>query len=862
VTPCTWTTLSSGLPRVAVLSLKLHEPSRTLRAATHGRGAWDLALNNFTFSGPHLSAITAPAPASANSGGTQFTLTVNGSGLTGGTIQFGGTALSATGTASDTSLSGIVPTALLATGTVQITVQVGSATSNSLAFPILGGAPTITSITPSSTPVQLNPSTNVTIQLAGTNFTSNPKVLFNGAQNGITVLLPGSGCALPTCLKATLPASLLGPYGSTNDVAVFVPPPGGGQSAAKQFKVAAPAPPNDAIGNAINVTDLYYIDTEDTSGATTEASDPTPPCVTQFSAAQGNTGGQLNGRYNTIWYKFTPQFSANVQLTTDYFASSYDTVLSIWSGSPTKLNNIACNDDIAPGVIQSQLLAIPLSAGTTYYMMVSSFGPPDPNPVALGGFSGFQLIYNGGVTPTPTLSSISPASVKSGDPAVTLTVVGSGFLNGASVLFVDPSVGITTEPTVFVSPTQLTATIPANAILLPGTYQVEVTNPLPSSPSSPLNLVVDVGTYPVPTLSLISPNSAVAGTLQPVTIFAAGTNLASNAVLNFNGTAEQITSFGHGSLQAVVPPSALANPGSVQVTVSNPTPGGGPSNSLPFTISVPNPVPTITAINPNSTPVNTAIPVSITGTGFLYGASVCVAFPSGLSCNPAAYISSTQLSANVYVNSIATGTYPLYVVDPAPGGTSAPFSFAVTGPPDFSITAGGTTSVTVPAGTTANFTNAITVAALNGFSSAVMLTCSLPASATKTNCTVSPNSFTTGSGTASVAVGTTSRGFVLPPGLVWRVRPVPYALPAMLLMCLLILLQLARTRRQKFAKVWPAVGLFLLVLIQMGGCGGGGGYTVPPPPPPTGTPAGTYTVTVTATSGNLTHTTTLSLTVQ
>src|SRR5207302_648039 len=35
-TACSWNTLGAGLPNVAVLSLKLHEPSRTLVAATHG----------------------------------------------------------------------------------------------------------------------------------------------------------------------------------------------------------------------------------------------------------------------------------------------------------------------------------------------------------------------------------------------------------------------------------------------------------------------------------------------------------------------------------------------------------------------------------------------------------------------------------------------------------------------------------------------------------------------------------------------------------------------------------------------------------------------------------------------------------
>ena len=39
-----WSTLGSGFPRVAVFGLALHRPTRTLRAATHGRSMWDLSL--------------------------------------------------------------------------------------------------------------------------------------------------------------------------------------------------------------------------------------------------------------------------------------------------------------------------------------------------------------------------------------------------------------------------------------------------------------------------------------------------------------------------------------------------------------------------------------------------------------------------------------------------------------------------------------------------------------------------------------------------------------------------------------------------------------------------------------------------
>jgi hypothetical protein len=256
-----------------------------------------------------------------------------------------------------------VPASLLTlAGTPKITVAVSpTQTSNSITFSILAAIPTLTSINPNSTPVQTNPSTPVQIQLTGTNFSSNVKILFNGLQAGITVAAPTTSCSLPTCLTATLPAALLGPFGSTNDITVLNTPPGGGQSKALTFTVVAPPPPNDNFANAINITTLSFNDVQDSSGATTETTDPVPPssCVQQFTAAQGNTGGHPNGVYNTIWYKFTPAFSANLDVYTGSFAnltpnnSNYDTVLSIWTGTQGGLTNVACNDDTAPGIILS-----------------------------------------------------------------------------------------------------------------------------------------------------------------------------------------------------------------------------------------------------------------------------------------------------------------------------------------------------------------------------------------------------------------------------------------------------------------------------------------------------------------------------
>jgi hypothetical protein len=539
--PCTWSTLGTGLPRAAVFSLRLHEASRTLRAATHGRGAWDIVLNNFSFSGPHISSIT---PISANAGGTSLALTVNGSGLTGGAVQWNGATTGvATTQVSDTQLTASIAASLLSVaGTPPITVKVGSQTSNSLPFAVLGGTPKITSIVPASTPVQTPiPSTNVTIQINGTGFSSAAKVLFNGAQNGITVSAPTGSCPLPTCVRATLPANLLGPFGSTNDIEVSNLPPGGGRSNVQTFKVAAPPPPNDNFANAINITQLNFSDTQDSSGATTESSDPVPPCANQFTVAQGNTGGYPNGAYNTIWYKFTPQFSAPLSM--DTIGSSYDTVLSVWTGTQGSLTQVACNDDINPHVvIQSQLTGVALTAGTTYYIMVSSFGPPDSNPVALGGGAFFHFSFNSGIYPAPTLSSILPTTANSGDPDLTLTLTGSNFFSGAGVQFVNSTTSFGSAlTTTFVSSTKLTAVLPASAITLPGSFLVSVNNPFPNDgPSASLPFTVNLGTYPVPTLNFVYPTTIIAGSL-PFSISASGTNFAPGAVLNFNGLPKATT---------------------------------------------------------------------------------------------------------------------------------------------------------------------------------------------------------------------------------------------------------------------------------------------------------------------------------
>lgn len=432
---CTWNTLGTGLPNVAVLSLKLHEASRTLVAGTHGRGAWSLVLANFSFPlGPHVSSIS---PISAQVGSASFTLTVDGSGLTGATaVQWkaGGITTALTPTAVTASqVTTTVPTSLLAVGgTAQVSVSVGATNSNSLTFGVLSAPPTISSVSPTSAPVNTN---GQAITVAGTNFATNSQVILNpdfipgpGQPNG-QVLIPTTFVS-STQLSATIPASFLANFGSTNSVGVRTPPPGGGTTSGPPpagtgttplptFVVVAPPPANDNFANAINITPNSFTDTKDTSAATTETTDPNPGAVGSPPCVQGTT---TNGRSNSIWYKFTPTSSGTLDLTAT--GSNYDTVLSIWTGSPGSFTFVACNNGLVnPGIVLvSQLHGVLLSANTTYFIMVSSFGPPDPNPVAFGAMNVLNFTF----TPPPfTLTAQAPTSVTvtAGNPATYMVAV-------------------------------------------------------------------------------------------------------------------------------------------------------------------------------------------------------------------------------------------------------------------------------------------------------------------------------------------------------------------------------------------------------------------------------------------------------
>jgi hypothetical protein len=99
----------------------------------------------------------------------------------------------------------------------------------------------------------------------------------------------------------------------------------------------------------------------------------------------------------------------------------------------------------------------------------------------------------------PQLSAVTPASAEAGGAAFTLTVDGANFVNGSVVQWNGAA-----RPTTFVSPTRLTAGIPATDIAAQGSALLTVANPAPDGGTSnaltfqvgpaPPRLLTDEGT--------------------------------------------------------------------------------------------------------------------------------------------------------------------------------------------------------------------------------------------------------------------------------------------------------------------------------------------------------------------------------
>lgn len=181
--------------------------------------------------------------------------------------------------------------------------------------------------------------------------------------------------------------------------------------------------------------------------------------------------------------------------------------------------------------------------------------------------------------PVPVALTLSPSSAAAGGSSFTLTVNGSSFISSSIVKWNGTSL-----TTTYVSASQIKATVPAANIASGGTATVTVFNPTPGGgTSSGLTFTITSSNNPLPVALSMSPSSAAKGG-SSFTLAVTGNSFISSSVVKWNGTSLTTTYVSASQLNATVPAANIATVGTATVTVFTPTPGGGTSAGLTFTI--------------------------------------------------------------------------------------------------------------------------------------------------------------------------------------------------------------------------------------------------------------------------------------
>ena len=653
--------------------------------------------------------------------------------------------------------------------------QDGAGTSNPV--------PAITTLQPSSATAG---SGAFTLTVSGSRFVNGAAVNFNGNARTTTFV---SATQVTASILATDVATA-----GTPSVTVTNPGPGGGASNALTFTI------NAGTNNPV-------------------------PTLTALQPSSATAAGAAF----TLTVTGTNFISASV-------VKWNGTALVTTFGSATQLTAAVPASDIATAGTASVTVFNPTPGGGTSRALTFTINAAANNPV-------------------PTVTTLQPSSGNASGAAFTLTVNGTNFISSSVVQWKGSN-----RTTTFVSATRLTAAILATDIASPGTASVTVFNPTPGGgTSSALTFTINAAANnPVPTLTAFQPSSASAGGAA-FTLTVTGTNFISTSAVHWNGVA-LTTTFGSATqLTAAVPASDIATAGTASVTVFNPTPGGGTSTSLTFTINAAanNPVPTLTALQPSSaTAGGTAFTLTVTGTNFVSSSAVKW---NGVALTTT-FGSATQLTAAVPASDIATsGSAAVTVFNPTPGGgASTALTFTIG---DFTISS-PTGPQTIVAGQSATFT--IATAAVGTFINSISFTATgLPAG---TGVTFSPTSVSAGAST-TMTVTTTARNAVPTRSPATPRGPsIPGSLPGLMIslaMATAMLLAGARFAKtaQRPARYFASAAALILLLVSLGylsACSGG----FPNAGSNTGTPAGSSTITVTGTSGTDTHTTTVKLVVQ
>jgi hypothetical protein len=632
--------------------------------------------------------ISSLVPTSISPGSPSFDLIVNGDGfIDGSTVLWGGSARETTYVSPTQLKAKILAADVITAGSASVTVFTpapGGGTSNVLVFDFTGSStgPVITSLSPGTKVVG---SSQFILTVNGAGFIKDlSQVEWNGMARK-TVYVSG------TQVRGTiLQADVASPC--TAKVTVFNP--GEGRSNEKTFivtprqpTITGLSPPSVYRGNPdldLTVAGTYFFDGSivkwNGEGLTTAyVSDKqlraTVPAVKLASPGIGKITV-----YNPVGEGGFTSTARNFEIQSPSPVLSGLAPSSAWMGDPgftltvtgsgfVPESRIRWNGEDRPTAYISateMTATIPATDLATEGSVPVVVFSPTPG----GGTSAAQTFTIIRPNPVPVLTAITPDSAIRGDPGVTLTVSGSGFVDKQSVVRWN---GVD-RATFYVSESQLTATIPASDLTNAGTAQVTVFSPPKGGGvSDPLSFTIN---NPRPVVTSISPTSVPMGTPE-FHLAMTGSNFIPESRVQWKGVDHVTTYLSPTELDAIIPASDIAVKGSAVVRVFNPGPGGGVSTTYrTITITLCNPDPDITDLSPPTlTEGRGNLNLFVNGVGFVTTSKV---WWNNVQ-RSTSYKSPTQLLVHISPNDVSTpGTASLKVVNPTPcGGTSSTFDIPI-----------------------------------------------------------------------------------------------------------------------------------------------------------------------------------------
>jgi hypothetical protein len=320
--------------------------------------------------------------------------------------------------------------------------------------------------------------------------------------------------------------------------------------------------------------------------------------------------------------------------------------------------------NFVPGM---QLLWGTTWVGLTYVSATEVTATVPGSLIATAGTTGV-LIYASGIAwsntaffainpAPPSITSLGPQSATAGGAGFMLTIKGTAFTPDATSMW-----GVIPLGTIYVSPTQLTAAVPASLIVNSGTGSVTVTTA--EGTSAPATFTINPAP---PVISGLSSVSATAGGAAfTLTIY--GANF-TPAVTSKWGSAVLVTTYvSPTELMAAIPSSLIATAGTAGVTVS--TAAGA---SAPVTITI-NPALklTTTALPAGIASAAYSAPISVTGGVPGYSWTV-TGLPASLT-----YFNTSDSTLTITGTPASSGAIPIQVwVQDTTGASAGPVAYTI-----------------------------------------------------------------------------------------------------------------------------------------------------------------------------------------